>query len=81
MSTKCEYYEENGRHSFTAAPDTERDRNGDPIDMVCRYCPEAIHNENAAPRMDAVRTWEAFSAGHIFAEDINSDGTLKTETN
>ncbi len=77
----CEYFEERGRHSFTAAPDSPRDRNGDPIDMICRYCPATLHNDVPLPPMTVPRTWESFSAGHVFAEELNADGTLKTTEN
>ena len=77
--TNCEHYEEKGRHSYTAAPGTERDRNGDPIDMICRYCGDPLHIETPAPRYTPNRDWAAATAGRTFAEDLNSDGSLKTE--
>ena len=61
------------RHSWTAKPNTERDRNGDPIDMVCRNCGVEIHNDTPEPRMARTETWEAATAGVTFAEDYESD--------
>ena len=77
----CEYLEEKGRHSFTAVPDSPRDHNGDPVNMVCRYCPETFTN-NVPDDIDfgRERTWEAASAGMSFAEDLNADGTIKTDS-
>ena len=78
----CEYYEEKGRHSYTAAPGTERDRNGDPIDMVCRYCEITLHSDEPTERFTTKgRSWAAATAGRTFAEDLNSDGSLKTPEN
>ena len=74
----CYYLESRGSHSFTAALGTEYDHNGDPIDMVCRDCGHGEHNESPLPRMSAPSNdWSIRTDGMVFAEDLNSDGTLK----
>ena len=81
MTTTCEIFAERGSHSYTAAPGTDRDRNGDPVSMVCRYCPATLENNVPAPRIKHSDDWAAAIVGHIFVEDCNTDGSLKTEDN
>ena len=78
----CETFNRRGSHSLTAAPGTAFDRNGDPIDMICRDCSYTEHEDVALPRMAPPSDdWYARTAGHTFSEDLNSDGTLKTPDN
>lgn len=81
MTTECAA-SYNGRHSWVLDPN-----NNDGDHFVCRY-------RDDGPGCDAtsvdtssghVRTpsddWKIRTAGRNFAEDLNSDGTLKTEDN
>ena len=64
------------RHSWVPAsgetnPDTA-------VNWVCRYC-GAANVDHSSGVQNPPRTWAAASAGYHFAEDLTSDGSLKTE--
>ena len=77
----CPTLDSRGSHSYTAAAGAAYDQNGDAVDMVCRDCGATLRHDEPLPRFNSSRDWKDASAGHVFAEDCNSDGTLRTPAN
>ena len=46
---------------------------------TCRYCGLVEMPEKDKEVMAPVRTWESYTAGHTFLEDINPDGSLPSD--
>ena len=61
------------RHSWTF-------RDASNLDLgSCRYCDVTILDHSNVKIKNPSRDWKIATAGYHFAEDLNSDGTLKSE--
>ena len=61
-----------GRHRWATTDD--------PDVFTCRYCGET-EVDTSSGHIAPARTWASVSAGYTFAENLNSDGSLKTPEN